>query len=114
MPITGGWSLGCITLFSVLHVLFHSRESRYYSVLLPSTPGFACSAYARLSETFQLDDKEKTMEGDGYVIARICSIVIVILIGSSRNHFPLSSLLRPTIWVGFCLRLYLCGLSREK
>jgi len=54
------------------------------------------------------------MEGDGYVIARICSIVIVILIGSSRNHFPLSSLLCPTIWVGFCLRLYLCGLSREK
>jgi hypothetical protein len=40
MPIAGGWSLGCITLFSVLHVLFHSRESRYYSVLLPSTPGF--------------------------------------------------------------------------
>ncbi|KAH8499713.1 hypothetical protein H0E87_015085, partial [Populus deltoides] len=65
-------------------------------------------------ETFQLDDKEKTMEGDGYVIARICSTVIVILIGSSRNHFPLSSLLCPTIWVGFCLRLYLCGLSREK
>jgi hypothetical protein len=60
-------------------------------------------SFISLQETFLLDDKEKTMEGDGYVIARICSIVIVILIGSSRNHFPLSSLLCPTIWVGFCL-----------
>jgi len=30
-----------------------------------------------LQETFLLDEKEMTMEGDGYFIARICSIVIV-------------------------------------